>query len=204
MSTQSDTAAGPARQLEYLVLDFENTGLDPRTDAIVEVAVVGVDRNLDVLFEYDTPVLTSPEDIAKIEANDYLSDMHSGNGLLDALRDGTDLPSLAEVEQKILALMAEHPQPQQKPQLAGSGVGHHDHNFIKFQMPVLADALFYSTCDAGVMRRAYLKATGRLLTDIDQSKTHRAMDDVRCHIEELRSFFEMFRAYEAIRQAGVI
>src|SRR5699024_8687453 len=76
--------------------------------------------------------------------------------------------------------------------LAGSGVSHFDSRVIRARMPHVQELLNYRQFDVGIMRIQYLHWTKTNLTDVNDDKTHRAMDDVRCHLKEAQAFRQFF------------
>jgi len=190
------TAATAERGLAYAVLDLETTGLDEAKDSIIEVAVVGLTADLDTeLFAFTEVVkpTRNARDRLALAPQDVL-DMHKANGLLDDL-DRADLRSLREIENDLCILIDIHAAQGTDVYLSGSGVSHFDHRFIRKHMPRLWSRFHYAIADVGVMRRFYRQQTGAHLSDANLGKTHRALDDVRCHIEELRDFRAVFLSH---------
>ena len=113
-------------------IDCEMTGLDLGADALVEVAAVVTDSELNVLGDGVDVVITPPQ-AAVEQMGDFVRDMHTTSGLLDALADGT---TLAEAEAAVLAYVrAWVPEPGKAP-LAGNSVGT-DKAFLDRDMPGL-------------------------------------------------------------------
>lgn len=186
-----------------LVLDMETTGLDPLTCRVLEVAavLVGADT-LTELASFSTPVdPCDPAALAAAQADPIIGPMHEANGLFDALRAGQGV-SLRNAELALLAMTDGHPVGSVA--LAGSGVAHFDLQIIRARMPDLAARLAYWALDAGPLRRAYALwgPTGRTLVDANASKTHRALEDVRCHLADLRAFRELFMRTAPDASAG--
>lgn len=182
--------------LHFLITDLETTGLDPDLDGVIEIAAVGTDRNLDVLFEYTTVIEPTPTQRSRLDTNPYLVDMHTENGLIADLDAGKST-SLRLAEAELLDLIGVHrgDESPTKIVLSGSGVSHFDQRRIEKFMPALTKRLAHCTVDVGVMRRAYHTFVGEDLTTINEAKTHRALDDVRCHLEELAAFRDLFRRH---------
>lgn len=194
----ADATITDPNALAYVVLDLESTGLDPQADFVLEVAAVGLTADLDTeLFAVDEVVWAGKgvqERLAK--APQEVLDMHETNGLLvDIERPGNQM--LFEIEQTLVDLIDCHTAPGVKVFLSGSGVAHFDVHVITCQMPRLAERFHYSMADVGIMRRFYKQQTGGHLCEANTKKTHRAMDDVRCHIEELRAFRDVFLVHAA-------
>lgn len=196
-------------ELTYLVTDLETTSLDEHNGLVLEVGVIGLDAKLHELFRYDTPVALPMgfDWDALIEMMpDVVAEMHWGNGLLREIDNGLvvsnhtlwtgdgTLPNIDEVDWALADLIARHVAgPEAQIVLAGSGVSHFDQRWIREWLPQTAKRLWHGTCDVGVMRRFYKDINGHDLVDADQRKTHRALEDADCHVEELRAFAEAFR-----------
>lgn len=180
-----------------LVLDLETTGLSEKTASITEFAAVGVDDDFNSLFEFESLVKPDPEHWANL--SDYLIEFNTPNGLYAEISEGLaadTLPSVTDVEDQILAFIDRHFEPGVPIYLGGSGVSHFDHRFLAEHMPRLYARLFKPErrhADVSPLREWYLRSTGVNLTDVNNDKTHRAMDDVRCHLEESRQFHRLFQ-----------
>ena len=171
-------------------LDFETTGLDETQNDIVDIGVIVVDSELNELHEYATAVHASSYALATIAQTPIVLDMMTANGLLEEVIAGSlagTLPSVAEVEDRLIGLVDEFATPGVKVTLAGSGVATFDYRWIKAQMPRFAKRLNYWTADVGVLRRSWREATGGDLVTVNNDKPHRGLDDVRLHLEEARA-----------------
>ncbi len=178
--------------LHNLILDLETTGLDEKVDEILELAVIGTDIELSPIFEF-TWVIQTPDlraTLARIDANPYLSKLHRETGLVRDLASESTV-SLAHVENVLVQVVQST---SEKVILSGSGVSHFDQRFLKVNMPALHSRLAHFTIDVGIMRRAYKDWVGVDLVDANEQKTHRALDDVRCHLDEARAFRKFFLA----------
>lgn len=184
----------------YLVLDFEGTGKDTILDDITEVAVIGTDENYEPLFEYNALIDASASALERARQHPIVHQMMVASGLdvaLDEAREAGTLVSLAEAERHLLAQIGFFNFSDQLVTLAGSGVATYDFPFIKQRMPDLAEKLNYFTADVGGLRREWRTATGTDLVPVNKDKTHRAADDVLCHLEEARAFRAAFKAIAA-------
>lgn len=189
----------PTPTLHHLVLDLEATGLDKRNDEIVEVGAIGVTQDLStVLFEYTTVVRATPHGLDRIRNNEYVHAMHTANGLLAELEAGAGV-GLTDALDGLLTICDEHSDG--RVVLGGSGVSHYDIPLLDQAAPWFLDRFDYTNRDIGPSRRLYKEITGTLLTDVDHDKTHRALDDCRCHLAEMRAFADLYRAHASPRNA---
>ncbi|WP_159600713.1 exonuclease domain-containing protein [Agromyces humi] len=179
------------RTLTNVWVDLECTGLDHELDAILEIGAIGTDENLDELFEFTSTIRAPRAAINRMRANPYVRPMHLANGLFDEVTDpasSAQLPDVLDVEAALIEeVMAHQLRKDHTVILSGSGVSHYDIRFLKQHMPALS-TLFSDRefCDTGQERRAYLRDTGTDLAFVNDLKPHRALDDVRLHLEEGR------------------
>jgi oligoribonuclease len=167
-------------------IDCEMTGLDLVNDALVEIAVVVTDSDLNVLGEgVDIVIKPPPESL--VDMNQIVIDMHTASGLLDELDAGT---TLADAEARVMAYVTEHvPEPRKAP-LAGSSV-YTDRGFLSRDMPELDAHLHYRLVDVSTIKelarrwypRAYYNAP-------EKHGGHRALADILDSIEELKFYRE--------------
>jgi oligoribonuclease (3'-5' exoribonuclease) len=143
--------------------------------------------------------------MARLLAADALVRMHTANGLLAELGvtdrptetfPGTVLP-VADVERQVIGLLDQYGIGKNLLHLAGSGVAAFDRPFLARHMPKLHALLHYAPIDVGVLRRTWQMWTGSDLVTVNQDKTHRAMDDARCHLAEAVAFRKVFAAAAA-------
>lgn len=179
VETMTDIAAKNDR---LVWIDLEMTGLDTSRHVIVEVAAVITDGNLKPLDKgLDLIVHATEEQLA--EMDDYVTTMHTTNGLLDEIRTST--LSIKEAEDAVLALIAQHCDPQHPAPLAGNSIAT-DRSFIRSYMPRLDKALHYRMIDVSTIkelsRRWFPKG---YFYQPDKGMAHRALADIIESIREL-------------------
>ena len=167
-------------------IDCEMTGLDLARDALVEIAAVVTDSELNVLGEGVDVVIRPPEE-SLVDMVEVVVDMHTASGLLEELPNGT---TLADAEAQVLAYIREHvPEPRKAP-LAGSSV-YTDRGFIARDMPALDEHMHYRLVDVSTIkelaRRWYPRA---YFASPAKNGGHRALADILDSIEELRYYRE--------------
>ena len=174
-----------AAELPHLVwIDCEMTGLDLVRDALVEIAVLVTDSELNILGEgIDLVIHATEGQIAGM--NDFVRDMHTSSGLITEIPHGVEI---AEAEKQILAYLASVGVVPGKSPLAGNSVSV-DRNFIARDMKALADFLHYRTIDVSTIkelsRRWYPKA---YFAAPAKTGNHRALGDIRDSIDELKYY----------------
>jgi oligoribonuclease len=162
------------------------TGLDFVNDALVEVAALVTDFDLNVLGE-GVDVVIAPPQAALDQMVPFVRDMHTSSGLLDELATGT---TIADAQAQVLAYVKEHCPEGSRPPLAGNSVGT-DRAFIARDMTELDDFLHYRIVDVSSIKelsrhwfpRAYFNSPTK-------SGGHRALADIQESIEELRYYRE--------------
>lgn len=162
------------------------TGLDILSDALIEVAVLVTDSELNILGD-GVDVVIKPDDAALAQMGDFVRNMHTTSKLLDELPGGM---SMAEAEAQVIEyITAWVPEPN-KAQLAGNSVGT-DKAFLARDMPEVINHLHYRIIDVSTIKelarrwypRAYFQAPAK-------SGGHRALGDIRDSINELRYYRE--------------
>ncbi|ASN52152.1 MULTISPECIES: oligoribonuclease [unclassified Sinomonas] len=172
---------------EHIVwIDCEMTGLDPVADALIEVAVLVTDSELNILGD-GVDVVIKPTESALAGMSDFVRRMHTDSKLIDALPHGL---TLEEAEAKVMEyIRAWVPEPN-RAQLGGNSVGT-DRLFLARDMPQVVDHLHYRVIDVSTIKelarrwypRAYFQSPAK-------TGNHRALGDIRDSIDELRFYRE--------------
>ncbi|MFG2847401.1 oligoribonuclease [Kitasatospora sp. NPDC101155] len=167
-------------------IDCEMTGLDLDRDALVEVAVLVTDSELNILGE-GVDVIIRPPAEALANMPEVVREMHTSSGLLEELEQGV---TLAEAEELVLAYVRQHVPEAGKTPLCGNSVAT-DRGFLARDMPALEKHLHYRIVDVSsikeLARRWYPKA---YYNSPQKGGNHRALADIRESIDELRYYRE--------------
>jgi oligoribonuclease len=167
-------------------IDCEMTGLDLGADALIEVAALVTDFDLNVLGE-GVDIVIKPEAAALDQMGDFVRNMHVSSGLLEELDSGV---SLEEAEQQVLAYIREHCPDGSRPPLAGNTVAT-DRSFISRDMPDLESFLHYRIVDVSSIKELSRRWFPRAYFSSPEKKgNHRALADIQESIEELRYYRE--------------
>ncbi|MEE8585606.1 MAG: oligoribonuclease [Acidobacteriota bacterium] len=165
-------------------IDLEMTGLDPDRERIIEIAALATDSELNILEEGPDVVIHQPDDL--LDRMDRWNRKHHGNsGLTERVRRSS--VSEDEAEQLTLHFVSSHCRKQKAP-LAGNSV-HHDRRFLSRYMPGLESYLHYRNVDVSTLKELVRRWYPQEFRQAPpKSKSHRAMDDIRESIEELRYY----------------
>src|SRR5918993_1013897 len=177
-------------------MDLEMTGLDPATDVIVEIATIVTDDELEIVAEGPDLVVHQPPE-ALVGMDPVVVDMHTSSGLLTAIAASTT--SLEEAGQATLAFIREHvPDPRTVP-LCGNSIGT-DRRFLAIHLPAIEEHLHYRSVDVSTIKELTRRWYPGALEAVPRKATaHRALDDIRESIEELRWYREhVFRPSVAV------
>jgi len=152
-------------------IDCEMTGLSLEHDALIEVAALVTDFELNQLGDGVDVVITPPAEALE-QMDDFVRTMHTSSGLLDELAGGTTM----EAAQKLVLDYVREwvPEPRKAP-LGGNTVGT-DRNFLLRDMAELEAHLHYRIIDVSsikeLSRRWYPRA---YFSSPKKSGGHRAL-----------------------------
>jgi oligoribonuclease len=166
-------------------LDMEMTGLDPAKERIIEMATILTDGNLveiatgpDLVIHQDDEILAAMDDWNKKH--------HGGSGLVDRVKAST--VTEADAEAQTVAFINAHASAKDRPVLAGNSI-HQDRRFVRKYMPVLEKRLHYRMVDVSTIKELARRWFPAIAAKQPQKKeTHRALDDIRESIDELRFY----------------
>ena len=163
-------------------IDCEMTGLDLVHDALIEIAVLVTDGDLNVLGE-GVDVVIHADDDALAAMPDVVRDMHAHSGLTEEVRKAT--VTVAEAEQLVLAYVREHVPEARVAPLAGNSIGT-DRGFITRDMPELDAHLHYRMVDVSSIKELARRWFPRVFyAKPEKGLAHRALADIRESIHEL-------------------
>ena len=166
-------------------IDCEMTGLDLRHDALIEVAALVTDPDLNVLGEGVDVVIHADDELLDGMV-DVVRTMHDKSGLTEAVRAST--VTLAEAEELILAYVKQHvPDPRTAP-LCGNSIAT-DRGFIARDMLNLDAHLHYRMIDVSSIKELCRRWYPRVyFGQPAKGLAHRALADIRESIRELEYY----------------
>jgi oligoribonuclease len=179
-------------------MDLEMTGLDPTRDVIVEIATLVTDDELNIVAEGpDLVVHATEEQLANMDQ--VVLGMHTGSGLLEQIRASTT--TLEEAGAATLEFLKAHIPEARSVPLCGNSIGM-DRRFLAAYLPEIEDYLHYRSIDVSTVKELARRWYPADLAAFDRkSSAHRAMDDIRESVDELRYWREkVFRPVQAGNQ----
>ncbi|MEO3746135.1 oligoribonuclease [Plantactinospora sp. B5E13] len=166
-------------------VDCEMTGLDLGKDALIEVAALVTDRNLnvlgdgvDVVIHADEPALEAMPEIVRA--------MHQKSGLTEEVRRST--VSLREAEDLVLEYVTTYVKDPRTAPLCGNSIAT-DRGFLARDMPRLDAHLHYRMIDVSSIKELCRRWYPRVyFGQPAKGLAHRALADVRESIRELEYY----------------
>ena len=166
-----------------LWIDCEMSGLDPASDKILEIAVILTDDHLEQTIEGPSLAIKVDDEIIK-NMDEWNTKTHTESGLVDLCASGV---SIQKAEKAIIEFIEQNKAyPDDNLELCGSSVWH-DLFFLRKEMPTLCNTQIRAVPVLDVSSIAFNES----LINPDykaykKNRTHRAMDDIKESIAELR------------------
>ena len=173
-------------------MDLEMTGLDPTRDVIVEIATLVTDDELQVVAEGPDLVVHHPPEVLAA-MGDRVREMHTRSGLLGAIE--ASQVTLEEAGRATLAFLVEHVGEAHKVPLCGNSIGT-DRRFLAAYLPEIENYLHYRSVDVSTVKELAQRWFPEALAQAPRKAGgHRALDDVKESVRELRYYREvLFKA----------
>jgi oligoribonuclease len=175
------------KKCSLLWLDLEMTGLDADKDVILEIAAIATDFDLKTIIEGPSLAIHQPATALQV-MGPWVRNLHMQSGLLERVESST--VSVDDAEKKVLEFIQEVCNPEFY--FAGNSI-YQDRSFLKRYMPTLHTKAHYRMIDVSTLK-ILIKAwyPDSLKNSFSKEKNHRALDDIRESIAELRHFRKYF------------
>lgn len=173
------------KKAKLLWVDLEMTGLDPEEDRILEVAAIATGWDLEPIAEM-TAVVKVPEELMsrRMVGEFWEKNAESRDALL---RQNATGESARAVEAKLLDFIAKNFGAEVI--LAGNSI-HQDRKFIDREWKELAQKLHYRMLDVSAWKVYFEGVRGKRFM---KPENHRALDDIRGSIDELKYYVGMIK-----------
>jgi oligoribonuclease len=173
----------------FFWIDLEMSGLNEKTDSILEVAIVVTDLDFHPVEEYHQIVFQPPEVLEQM--NDWCKKTHGASGLTQEVPHGKKID---QVETEIIQLIDRHFQfsdPQDnRVVLVGNSIGN-DRRFIDRYLPEFSKRLHYRMIDVSSFKEVFRSKYG---LSFQKQNAHRATGDVYESIRELKFYLSHVQA----------
>jgi oligoribonuclease len=170
-------------------MDLEMTGLDPTTEVIVEIATLLTDDDLNIVAEGPDLVIHQPADVLA-RMGDVVREMHTRSGLLPAIEAST--VTLDDAGAQTLAFLKEHITAARSVPLCGNSIGT-DRRFLAAYLPDIEEYLHYRSVDVSTVKELAKRWHPAILGGAPRkAEGHRALDDIRESVAELRYYRDSF------------
>ena len=166
---------------------MEMSGLNPDTDRVLEIAIVVTDTFLNTVAEAPVLVVHQSDEVLE-RMDDWNRSTHSKSGLVERVKASS--LSEAQVEEQMLAFVAEHVPPRVSP-MCGNSV-HQDRRFLVRYMPRLEEYFLYRNLDVSTLKELVRRWKPDLTSGLTKQGKHEALADIHESIEELRYYREHF------------
>ena len=172
-----------AKTASLLWVDLEMTGLSPEKDRILEVAAIATDLDFEEFGTYTAVVKVSEKLMRERMVGEF---WEKNKASYDALfEQNASGESAKQVEKELLDFVAQNFG--DEVYLAGNSI-HQDRKFIEREWPELNEKLHYRMLDVSAWKLYFENALHRKFA---KPENHRALDDIRGSIEELKWYQKM-------------
>ena len=173
-----------ARNASNLVwIDLEMTGLDPDTEKIIEIATIVTDASLEVLAEGPEIVIHQTAEVLAA-MDEWNTGQHARSGLTERVL--ASACGVEEAEERTLEFLERYVPPQTSP-MCGNSICL-DRRFLHRFMPRLESFFHYRNLDVSTLKELCLRWAPEKARRLVKPAEHRAMQDVRGSIAELRFY----------------
>ncbi len=168
-------------------IDLEMTGLEPKTDVIIEIATIVTDSDLNILSEGPTLAIHQPDEV--LDAMDeWCTNQHGKSGLTQRVKDSQ--VTEAEAEQQTIEFLKQYVEAGASP-MCGNSIGQ-DRRFLDKYMPDLEAFFHYRNLDVSTLKELAKRWKPAVAAGVVKKGSHLALDDIKDSIEELKHYREHF------------
>lgn len=176
--------------LDLIWIDLEMTGLNPKTDRIIEIATIVTDKELNILAE--GPVIAIHQSEAVLSRMDEWNvKQHQGSGLVDRVR--ASHYDERKAEEQTLGFLKKHIAAGVSP-MCGNSICQ-DRRFLAEYMPELEEYFHYRQIDVSTLKELARRWRPEILDGVQKNAQHRALEDIQDSIAELQYYREKIQTW---------
>lgn len=166
-------------------IDLEMTGLDTHHDAIIEMATIITDSQLNILEE--GPVIAIHQADAVLQAMDeWNKNQHGKSGLIERVRVSAETEQTAA--EKTIAFISRYVDKNKSP-MCGNSICQ-DRRFLHRCMPELEQYFHYRNLDVSTVKELVRRWAPAVANGFQKTSEHLALADIRDSIAELKYYRE--------------
>jgi len=162
-------------------LDLEMTGLDVATCKILEIACIVTDKDLNIIDEAPNLIIHQSDEVLQ-QMDNWCTTTHTNSGLIEQVKASNINEDKA---QSIMLDFVAQYAVQGKSPMCGNTIGQ-DRKFLDKYMPLFASYFHYRNLDVSTLK--ILANLWTNLAKVSKNNNHRALDDVRASIDELKYY----------------
>ena len=179
----------PSKSENLVWIDLEMTGLDTNHDHIIEIATIVTDSQLELVAEGPVIAIHQPETVLA-GMDEWNRRTHGESGLVERVRQSA--ASVRDAELRTLEFLRSHAAEGASP-MCGNSICQ-DRRFLAREMPELERFFHYRNLDVSTIKELARRWAPDVLSSLQKSSRHLAIEDIRESIEELRHYRRlMFR-----------
>jgi len=168
-------------------IDLEMTGLDTQKDAIIEIATVVTDAQLNILAEGPVIAIHQPDEVLNA-MDEWNTRQHGKSGLTKRVQESTTTE--VEAEKLTIEFLQEYVGKGKSP-MCGNSICQ-DRRFLARCMPELEAYFHYRNLDVSTLKELVARWAPESAKGLTKNNNHLALDDIKDSIEELKYYREHF------------
>jgi len=173
----------PQNQNNLIWLDMEMTGLEPQSDAIIELAIVVTDAQLNTIAEAPVMVVHQPQSV--LDGMDkWNQSTHKKSGLIEKVLASTN--TIEAVEKHMIEFLREHVPAKTSP-MCGNSICQ-DRRFMARGMPLLEAYFHYRNLDVSTLKELAKRWKPSIMVGLTKHGKHEALADIYESIDELKYY----------------
>ena len=169
---------------EMVWMDLEMTGLDLKTESIIEIATIITDGELNIIAQGPNLAIKVDDELLN-NMDEWNTTHHTSSGLVDRVRN--EGVTLEEAITQTCDFLKENIEIGTPP-LCGNSI-HNDRAFLAKEMPEVLELLHYRIIDVSTIKELSKRWYPNNPRH-HKKEAHRALDDIIESIEELRHYRE--------------